>query len=297
MAANEKKQTIVIKKITIAAAGAHGGSWKVAFADFMTAMMAFFLVMWLVGQSEEVKKSVSDYFSTPSIIEYNFSNFGVELTLEKLFLDLVNEPLKAFEQFVMPADKTPNIMDMGMRKIQIHFLSEKISEYAENMSVTDDEITFDIPDDHLFKPGTANPASHFVNIMERVRGIVEGLKDVNVYVNSELPYSGGADRTKFKNIAENRLDFVLNKVQQGIMHESVDLYGKTMVERVSRNEGRRDMRGYIKFRIQKKDRPQTKSMSADAKSIESQRTPDTVDEVYDNFVDQLTRKAEGRTTK
>ncbi|MBC7370261.1 MAG: chemotaxis protein MotB, partial [Bdellovibrionaceae bacterium] len=44
----EKKQTIVIKKITIVAGGGHGGSWKVALADFMTALMAFFLVMWLL---------------------------------------------------------------------------------------------------------------------------------------------------------------------------------------------------------------------------------------------------------
>ena len=95
----EKEPMIVIKKVTVNEAGHHGGAWKVAFADFMTALMAFFLVMWLVSQSEEVKKNVADYFSTPSIIEYNFSNYGVELTLEKLFLDLVNEPLKFFQTF------------------------------------------------------------------------------------------------------------------------------------------------------------------------------------------------------
>jgi flagellar motor protein MotB len=42
-----------------------GGAWKVAYADFVTAMMAFFLVMWLVGQDQKVKKSVADYFSDP----------------------------------------------------------------------------------------------------------------------------------------------------------------------------------------------------------------------------------------
>jgi len=46
-------------------AGHHGGSWKVAFADFMTAMMAFFLVMWLVGQSDKVKQAVAGYFRDP----------------------------------------------------------------------------------------------------------------------------------------------------------------------------------------------------------------------------------------
>ncbi|RME16418.1 MAG: chemotaxis protein MotB, partial [Bdellovibrio sp.] len=122
----DKEPTIVIKKINVQAAGAHGGSWKVAFADFMTAMMAFFLVMWLISQSEEVKQNVADYFSTPSIIEYNFSNYGAELTLEKLFLDLMNEPLEAFMSFIKPIDKTPNIMAMGTKKIALHFLADQL---------------------------------------------------------------------------------------------------------------------------------------------------------------------------
>jgi chemotaxis protein MotB len=42
-----------------------GGAWKVAYADFVTAMMAFFLVMWLVGQSDQVKEAVADEFSQP----------------------------------------------------------------------------------------------------------------------------------------------------------------------------------------------------------------------------------------
>lgn len=46
-------------------AGKGGGAWKVAYADFVTAMMAFFLVMWLCAQNTEVKRSVADYFSDP----------------------------------------------------------------------------------------------------------------------------------------------------------------------------------------------------------------------------------------
>ena len=44
-------------------AGKGGGSWKVAYADFVTAMMAFFLVMWICGQDQKVRRSVSEYFS------------------------------------------------------------------------------------------------------------------------------------------------------------------------------------------------------------------------------------------
>jgi len=46
-------------------AGKGGGAWKVAYADFVTAMMAFFMVMWLVGQKEDVKEAIAQYFQDP----------------------------------------------------------------------------------------------------------------------------------------------------------------------------------------------------------------------------------------
>jgi chemotaxis protein MotB len=46
-------------------AGKGGGAWKVAYADFVTAMMAFFLVMWITAQSDPVKQAVAEHFSTP----------------------------------------------------------------------------------------------------------------------------------------------------------------------------------------------------------------------------------------
>ncbi len=46
-------------------AGHHGGAWKVAYADFVTAMMALFIVLWIVGQSKAVKESVAGYFKDP----------------------------------------------------------------------------------------------------------------------------------------------------------------------------------------------------------------------------------------
>jgi chemotaxis protein MotB len=56
---------IVIKKVTHGKHGHHGGAWKVAYADFVTAMMAFFLVMWLVSQNPETRRSVAQYFRDP----------------------------------------------------------------------------------------------------------------------------------------------------------------------------------------------------------------------------------------
>jgi chemotaxis protein MotB len=65
------KPTIVIKKVKKGGHGHHGGAWKVAYADFVTAMMAFFLVMWLVGQKAGVKSSVASYFRNPGVFEHD----------------------------------------------------------------------------------------------------------------------------------------------------------------------------------------------------------------------------------
>jgi len=60
---------IVVKKKVAGHGGHHGGAWKVAYADFVTAMMAFFLVLWLVGQGKDVKAAVGGYFRDPSAFE------------------------------------------------------------------------------------------------------------------------------------------------------------------------------------------------------------------------------------
>jgi chemotaxis protein MotB len=62
----EEQQSVIVVKKKGGHGGPHGGSWKVAYADFVTALMAFFLVMWLVGQDEIVKYNVAGYFNDPA---------------------------------------------------------------------------------------------------------------------------------------------------------------------------------------------------------------------------------------
>jgi len=62
----EQKPPIVIKRIKRSGGAHHGGAWKIAYADFVTAMMAFFLLMWLLGSTSKGDlKGISDYFNTP----------------------------------------------------------------------------------------------------------------------------------------------------------------------------------------------------------------------------------------
>ncbi len=67
MAGDAKKlQPIIIKRVKKGGHAVHGGAWKIAYADFVTAMMAFFLLMWLLGSTTEGdKKGIADYFASP----------------------------------------------------------------------------------------------------------------------------------------------------------------------------------------------------------------------------------------
>jgi chemotaxis protein MotB len=70
----KNQPVIIVKKKKGGHGGHHGGAWKVAFADFMTAMFAFFLVMWIVGQSQQVKSAVAGYFRDPGVFDFEKSN-------------------------------------------------------------------------------------------------------------------------------------------------------------------------------------------------------------------------------
>jgi len=71
MANLDKEEPVrIIKKVKGGHGGGHhGGAWKVAYADFVTAMMALFIVLWILGQSEEVKQQISSYFRDPGAFE------------------------------------------------------------------------------------------------------------------------------------------------------------------------------------------------------------------------------------
>ncbi|MCE3006704.1 MAG: OmpA family protein [Rickettsiales bacterium] len=64
---DDEKRPIIVKKIKKVAGGHHGGAWKVAYADFVTAMMAFFLMLWLISTTSQVtKQALADYFTPTS---------------------------------------------------------------------------------------------------------------------------------------------------------------------------------------------------------------------------------------
>jgi len=76
-----EEQPIIIKRIKKGHGGHHGGAWKVAYADFVTAMMALFLVLWIVAMlSAETKNAVAEYFRSYSMVEGDNALGGSKLT-------------------------------------------------------------------------------------------------------------------------------------------------------------------------------------------------------------------------
>jgi chemotaxis protein MotB len=81
-----KTQPIIVIKKKSGHGGHHGGAWKVAYADFVTAMMSLFIVLWLMGSSEKVKKAVAGYFNDPkgtgSMLGTTIAGTGEAITVQ-----------------------------------------------------------------------------------------------------------------------------------------------------------------------------------------------------------------------
>ena len=72
MAADDSQRPIIVRRVKKAGRGHHGGAWKIAYADFVTAMMAFFLLMWLLGSTAKGDlQGIADYFKTPLQVAFS----------------------------------------------------------------------------------------------------------------------------------------------------------------------------------------------------------------------------------
>ena len=195
------QQPIIIKKKKAAHHGHHGGAWKVAYADFVTAMMAFFLVMWLVGQAPEVKANVASYFRDPGAFTEGGSGVlpggpsGVTGEGQSMSTEQATATLeKAAEQLRDALASMPEFADISNR-IEI--------------VVTDEGLRIELreaPDDGFFASGSATMKPQTVELLHVIAGqlgqmsnkvAVEGHTDSRPYSVSAGEYTNwelSADR-------------------------------------------------------------------------------------------------------
>ena len=127
---NPPEPIIVIKKVK-SGHGSHGGAWKVAYADFVTAMMALFIVLWLTNTSEKVQKAVGGYFRDPSAKAKDVGNGqngeGEGLILQRQDMDKVKEKIeKALK-------KLTELQDVLKKQVQLTVTGEGLRiELIEN---------------------------------------------------------------------------------------------------------------------------------------------------------------------
>ena len=123
----EKTRPIVILKKKGGHGGHHGGAWKVAYADFVTAMMSLFIVLWLLNSSKKVQEAVGGYFKDPS---------G---TAEKIGSTLAGSG----ENFILTKDNMPKLKDQLEQKIRQLTDFEKLKSHID-MTVTSEGLRIEL---------------------------------------------------------------------------------------------------------------------------------------------------------
>lgn len=215
MATDAKKlQPIIIKRVKKAGHVAHGGAWKIAYADFVTAMMAFFLLMWLLGStSEGDKKGLSDYFSSPLKVAMEggpgagasqsvINGGGNDLTQsagQSKRGDGANpaaRKLSGEQDRVSRARKDAQQMAQLSAKISAMISSNpKLAEFSEQikLTITPDGLQIQIVDDQkrpMFDSGSAIVKPYMRDILQQI-----GLALVDV--DNKLSIDGHTDQTPY----------------------------------------------------------------------------------------------------
>jgi chemotaxis protein MotB len=183
-------ETIIIRKKKKGHGGHHGGAWKVAYADFVTAMMAFFLVMWLVGQSKAVKAGVAGYFRDPGAFEKQGGKGilpgGQDVSQSGPSTPAVDAERKALEQSVAHIKERINsVPEFKALRNQVEF------------SITGEGLRIDLLESSgasFFDSGSAGmkpETEHLLGVIAHELGlldnaiVVEGHTDSRPYANSD----------------------------------------------------------------------------------------------------------------
>ena len=130
---NEAIQPIIVKKVTIVEGGHHGGAWKVAYADFVTAMMAFFLLLWLLGATtEKQRKGIADYF-TPTLVKLKQESAGSNGMLGgSSITDVDSYPNRqgqtGTKSMTIPRDTTGGPKEGGERTKTIQSMQQRLAQ-------------------------------------------------------------------------------------------------------------------------------------------------------------------------
>jgi chemotaxis protein MotB len=211
-------QPISVKKVVADAHDAHhGGAWKIAYADFVTAMMAFFLLLWIIGATDEDKKrGLADYF-TPTLIEYKQDSAGSDGILGgDSIIAQDNYPNRATQtgsrSMVIPHDVTGGLREGEAPRSEDHerfaqlraelmrriAADPELRQLRNHLSFTEDDegLRIDLMDEadfSMFRVGTDQLMPRARRLVQEVASVIDGLPNAVVVRGhtDSLPYSSG----------------------------------------------------------------------------------------------------------
>lgn len=161
--------------------GHHGGAWKVAYADFVTAMMAFFLVMWLLGADEETRAAIAHYFNhpnTPYKAGADPSSKSVHPMGEK---EGEGESLLSGQAGMWPEDlvERPGKVNEDSLK-DAASITKLIEEMLEGkvygVEKSANQVKFSLPSSILFKPGSSDISDEAVKTLHLLGNVLQNFK-------------------------------------------------------------------------------------------------------------------------
>jgi chemotaxis protein MotB len=214
MASEKAKSTIVIKKIKKGGHGHHGGAWKIAYADFVTAMMAFFLLMWLLGSTTKGDlQGIASYFTSPlqvalaggsgagdanSIIKGGGKDLS-QPTGQTKSADTESEKRRRIRERAEQARRERQQMEALKLKLDSALqLSPKLADMRNQIRVeiTPDGLRITIVDDlnrPMFALGGAEVQPYMRDLLREIGGVLNTV-DNKVALSGHTdsaPYSGG----------------------------------------------------------------------------------------------------------
>jgi chemotaxis protein MotB len=228
MAADKKKdegqRPIIIKKIKKGGHGHHGGAWKVAYADFVTAMMAFFLLLWLLSSSsKETLSGLSEYFTpTQGIKDSQGIGFEGGLTPNEKGISKANKSDPAIISGHTPSGTVPNDPDYKAKEEtdaednlfkqsqsaieQAIQQDAALQQYAGNIAFqqTTEGLRIDIMDSDkfaMFEKGSANLTEHGRTILTQMTKLIKRMPNfmsITGHTDASPAETGRADYTNWE---------------------------------------------------------------------------------------------------
>ena len=240
------EQPIIIKKIKKGGHGGHhGGAWKIAYADFVTAMMAFFLLMWLLGTTDEItKKGISEYFQNPFGVAI-VSNPGQGTGDRTSIIQAGGQDLKSQDEGQVhqgentPAEPTPEDIEKmaeAQEKQKLEQLqakieemldaNEKLAEYKDQIKLesTPEGLKIQIVDAQnrpMFRLASSGIETYAQTILRELAPVINELPN-KVTINGHtdaLPFP--TNRTGYSNweLSSDRANVARRELNQGGLGE------------------------------------------------------------------------------